>query len=106
MINDLPTLSRFTNRALFADDLTIWRSGINIQQIIYHLQEDVNSLISWCNKWGFSINSNKTIGIIFTNKKNLKIPPMLIEKDVIKFENKCVILGITFDSHLTWAPYI
>ena len=106
MVNDFPTLSLFSNRALFADDLTIWRSGINIPQIIHHLQEDINIIMSWCNKWGFVINSSKTIGIIFSNKKQIFKPHLTINKDVIKFENKCVLLGITFDSHLTWSSHI
>ena len=62
--------------------------------------------MSCCEKWGFVINCNKTVGIIFTNKKNLKCPPLKIKEDVVKFEKKCTLLGITFDSHLTWSPHI
>ena len=106
MINDLATLSLFTKRALFADDLTIWRAGTNIHQITLHLQEDINTIMSWCNKWGFVINSNKTIGIIFSNKKKVAHPVLKINNDIIKFENKCILLGVTFDSHLTWSSHI
>jgi len=88
MINDLPTLSLSTFRALFADDLTIWRSGINIHQISHHLQEDLNSISAWYDKWGLVINSNKTIiiEIIFSNKKQIVNPSLQINREPIKFE--------------------
>jgi len=73
MINDFPLLSKFTSDAFFADDCSIWRSGTNLEQIFYHLQLDLNLISEWCRKWGFTINTTKTQGIIFTNKKILKI---------------------------------
>ena len=48
MINDFPKLSQYTSDALFADDCTIWRSGSNIRQIIFHLQKDLDTLSTWC----------------------------------------------------------
>src|SRR2546426_1027566 len=61
MINDIPQLSEYTKRALFADDLTIWRSGTNIEQIVHHLQDDLDKINHWCNKWGFCLNTSKTV---------------------------------------------
>src|SRR6266516_7090755 len=39
MINDFPQLSSYTSDGFFADDCTIWRSGKNLTQIIFHLQQ-------------------------------------------------------------------
>ena len=106
MVNDFPTLSKFTSSALFADDSSLWRSGTNLAQIKYHLQEDLNIIDTWCKNWGFHINVDKTVGIIFTNKKKLDTPILTICNKIIKFDNNCTFLGVTFDSHLTWKNHI
>ena len=107
MVNDFPKLSNFTSNAFFADDCTIWRSGKNINQIIHHLQEDLNLIANWCSKWGFQINTNKTIGIIFTNKiYDSKLIKLTINDRLVNFQSSCKLLGVLFDSHLTWGPQI
>ena len=107
MINDFPKLSNNTSEALFADDCTIWRSGKNLQQIQHHLQQDLNSIENWCKMWGFTINTEKTVGIMFTRQKLLNTQPNLrIQGRLIKFSNNCKLLGVMFDSHLTWKTHI
>ena len=107
MINDFPPLSENTAQALFADDCTVWRSGKNMYQIIHHLQIDLLEIESWCNKWGFKINVEKTIGITFTNQKcNVCQPNLKINGKLITFGKTCMLLEVLFDSHLTWKPHI
>jgi ribonuclease HI len=107
MINDFPKLSKFTSDAFFADDCTIWRSGKNIQQIIFHLQKDLDEIGDWCKKWGFQINTDKTVGIVFSKKKNFSNQIHLkIQGKDITFMNSVKLLGVKFDSHMTWEPHI
>src|SRR6267154_1827567 len=108
MVNDFPTLSEYTSNALFADDCTVWRSGKNLSQIQYHLQNDLNIISDWCKKWGFQINIEKTVGIIFTNKLNLikEKFSLKIDDNLIKFQNSCKLLGVIFDNHLSWKQHI
>jgi len=68
MVNDFPKLSKYTSDAFFADDCTIWRSGNNCAQIIFHLQQELDLISDWCQKWGFKMNTEKSCGIVFTNK--------------------------------------
>jgi len=107
MVNDFPKLSTFTSDAFFADDCTIWRSGKNINIILYHLQKDLDIISLWCKKWGLVINSDKTIGIVFTRKviacQKLKLN---IQGKPIVFQNSCILLGVQFDNHLTWGPQV
>jgi len=107
MINDFPTLSKFTSDAFFADDCSIWRSGTNLQQILFHLQQDLNLIESWCNKWGFVINAEKTTGIVFT-KKNLALGniQLKIQGKNINFMDSCKLLGVIFDRRMTWSPHV
>ena len=106
MINDFPILSDFTRSALFADDSSIWRSETNLHQILHHLQEDLNKIELWCKDWGFTINTVKTIGIVFSNKRTLHQPVLTINNSKINFQSTCVFLGVTFDTHLTWSAHI
>ena len=107
MINDFPKLSSFTVNALFADDSTIWRSGTNLPQVVYHLQEDLNIIENWCTKWGFKINIDKTKGILFTNKKiNKDQINLKLQGKNITFENSVKLLGVHFDEKLTWKVHI
>src|SRR6267154_42591 len=100
-------LSSFTSDAFFADDCTIWRSGRNLPSIIFHLQKDLDTISEWCLKWGFIINTSKTIGIAFTNQKiNTNTIILKINKNLIKFSNKSILLGINFVSHLTWSTHV
>ena len=106
MINDFPKLSRFTSEALFADDCTIWRSGNNILQIMKHLQDDLKLIETWCKEWGFVINTSKTIGIVFSNKGITINPTLKINDRIIEFKSSCKILGVAFDSRLSWMHHI
>src|SRR6267154_2267046 len=108
MVNDFPKLSQFTSDAFFADDCTIWRSGKNLNLIKHHLQQDLDTISKWCTKWRFQINTEKTVGIIFSNKKNLLLNNFKLQIDGknITIKNSCKLLGVTFDSHLTWKSHI
>ena len=106
MVNDFPELSTFTSCALFADDSTVWRSGKNINHISHHIQLDLETISKWCTKWGFKINTNKTLGIVFTNKTKVNIPNITINNEKIEFVDNVKMLGITLDKRLNWKKHI
>ena len=106
MVNDFPKLSPYTSSALFADDSSIWRSGTNIQHISHHIQSDLVIIGEWCLKWGFKINTNKTVGIVFTNKVKFKMPNIRINGELIQFVDSVKMLGITLDKKLIWKTHI
>ncbi len=107
MVNDFPKLSQFTSDAFFADDCTVWRSGTNLSQIVFHLQNDLDLISDWCRSWGLTINTEKTTGIIFTNRQlNINSVILKIDNKPIVFKNTCKLLGVIFDSHLTWKAHI
>jgi len=106
MINDFPELTRNTTPSLFADDSSIWRSGKNLEQISHHLQQDIEIIEKWCSKWGFVINPEKSVGIVFTIRKKFTKPKLILKNKPIRFESTCTLLGFIFDSKLSWKPYI
>ncbi len=107
MVNDFPVLSDYTYYAFFADDCTVWRSGENLPHIVFHLQQDVNVVSCWCSKWGLKINTLKTMGIIFSNREfSLNDVVLDINGNPIIFLSSVKMLGIVFDSHMTWKAHI
>ena len=62
-INDLPS---GINSALYADDFYIWAKDKSIKRIQPLLQNSINSIVNYCNKWCFSINKSKTVYTTFT----------------------------------------
>ena len=106
MINDFPSLSTHTSQAIFADDVNIWRSGTNLQQITYHLQDDLQKIETWCSSWGFVLNPDKITGTLFTNKNSTDPITLKIKDKTINIKNKFKFLGLTFDNKLTWKHHI
>ena len=100
-INDFPALSPHSSSALFADDSSIWRSGSNIHQITFHLQQDLHKIEKWCNDWGFKINTAKSYIVIFTKKKNITTE-LIINKKPIAVKKNGHLPGV----HLRFQAYM
>lgn len=98
-INDITSAINHAHVLLFADDIKIYLA-INIPADCLKLQADINSIFSWCNHNGMSINVNKTSVVSFTRKTDkltwlytLNNQPIL-RKDVVSD------LGVLLDSQL------
>ena len=102
-VADIPKGGKNVNTSQFADDIAIWTSITQPEKTNKNLQENLNKLKDWCNKWRIGLNAGKTKLLIFSkmNRKhnetlNLKINGVKInEYGEVKF------LGITLDSALT-----
>ena len=51
-VNDLTKATCGMNISQFADDIAIWKSNRNINFITKKIQQNLNDIISWCEKWG------------------------------------------------------
>jgi ribonuclease HI len=106
MINDIPTVNNAQSQtSIYADDGSLWRSGVNLKQLNKDLQKQLDDVVAWCDCWGFKISEAKTVGVVFTRKKqqNIKIK---IHGNEISIENEVKFLGMIFDSKLTWNAHI
>ncbi|XP_076626843.1 uncharacterized protein LOC143344561 [Colletes latitarsis] len=93
---------------LFADDLTLTCSGRNIKTVIKLLQTTINKLQTWSEQSGLRLSPQKTQYIIFSRqrKQNQNLPKLYIENIEVKKVDNIKLLGLTFDSKLTWVPYM
>ena len=106
MMNDFPKLSTNVCSGFFADDSTVWESGSTLSLMESSLQSSLNTISEWCKTWGFIINVNKTEAILFTRKKTLTMPKLLINNNLVTFKSFVKMLGITLDNKLTWKLHI
>jgi len=56
-----------SDKAIYADDLSIWKSAKNLKEIEAKLQQDINKIHDFCQTWCLNINVNKTSYTFFTN---------------------------------------
>lgn len=103
-INDL--VDRLSCPALlYADDLKIF-ANVEEDGQFRALQNDLNTISSWCRESKMSLNVDKCHVTSFTKKKNKLIyeyhiqNKQLIEKEIVRD------LGVLFDSQLTFRPHI
>jgi hypothetical protein len=68
MINDLPDKLKDVESSLFADDSCIFKSSRHLDSITRKIQENLDRLQTWCDAWGFKINTDKTLAVLFTHR--------------------------------------
>ena len=108
MINDIPSGGDHNSHgSLFADDSAVWRSGSNLSYLLKKQQETLNTIVTWCDTWGFKLNEAKTVSIIFSRKNKLTSSTKLtIYGKQLKFVESTKFLGLIFDSRLSWSQHI
>ena len=98
MTHDFPTLSSDTLLLSFADDNALSYCGTSIVELILRAQHDLLLIEQWCKSWGFVINVEKTKAVLFTRKRKVQIPNLLLLGTAIEFVSQFKYLGIWFDS--------
>ena len=106
MINDLAAGLRGAQTSLFADDSSIYKSGRNLEAILNCIQCNLDKIVDWCELWGFKINVNKTVAVLFTHRIDKIERNLLIRGQPIKIDKTVKFLGLIFDSKLTWNAHI
>jgi hypothetical protein len=85
-INDLIYFINAASAKLFADDTTLYHSGVDLSEIINYFSKIINDLLLWCKNNRLDINWTKTFLMVFTNKR-IKIPDSICFNEI---EIKCV----------------
>ena len=100
-------LSRHISRALHADDLAIWTAAKTTASAGIRLQEALDSISLWANKWFVQINQNKTEATCFSlSTSNEEDFTLLLNGEKIKKQDTPKYLGVKLDKRLTWNAQI
>ena len=103
-INDLPKAVK-SNVHLFADDCVVYRQ-VKSDSDCAILQDDLDSLENWENKWCMSFNAAKCNTIAITRKHKKILYPYTLHNQILERVEKATYLGVELSGDLTWADHI
>jgi len=105
-INDMYRASGNLNLVHFADDTTVFHFHENLDR----LTEEVNSGLAQLNDWfsvnRLSLNVSKTSYMLFTDKKLIVEPVVIISNEILQRVRESKFLGIWLDERLSFARHI
>ncbi|GFS13911.1 RNA-directed DNA polymerase from mobile element jockey [Elysia marginata] len=101
-INDLLDVVQ-AEKALYADDLVMWHTNKHPGISARLLNEDLDRLQNYCDKWKLKINNSKTVYSVFTKshitaKKKIRLS---LRGTNLKKEEIPIYLGVKLDRQLT-----
>ena len=104
--------SIFKNKLIcYADDSTLMAvvpsPGVRVA-VAESLIRDHGRVSEWCNLWGMKLNASKTKTMIVSRSRTMhpQSPPLTICGTVLKESDDLVILGVTFDSKMTFEKHL
>ena len=105
-INDLPTcISPETQCAIFADDTKIYRQ-IKTKEDSKALQEDINRIAAWGDKWDLKFNSSKCVCLTVNTTKNPKLTNYTMNQLQLARQSSMNYLGTIVNEDLKWTTNI
>ena len=105
--NDLPNCLSDSACIQFADDTTIYLKGNDIQMLQNKMNENLRSVLKWCNCNSLKLNAVKTNFMIFNERRNAAPNPGLnLDGATIERVEKFKMLGIWIDANLKWQSHV
>ena len=95
----------------YADDSTLMAivpsPGVRVA-VAESLIRDHGRVSEWCDLWGMKLNTSKTKTMIVSRSRTIhpQSPPLTIDGTVLKESDDLVILGVTFDSKMTFENHL
>ncbi|CAH2087297.1 unnamed protein product [Euphydryas editha] len=105
--NDLDlSVSSFCNVLQYADDVSLYISGMDILECSNRLNSSIYYLNEWLNRHGLSISTEKSSVVVFSRKRS--IPNVIIASDnrVFPVRDNVKFLGVYLDSRMTGSQHI
>ncbi len=90
----------------FADDTALYQRSKDHTLAVTKLQENLDLLVKWCDKWRIQLNSGKTQLMVFSRKANPPKESLVIKGETIREIPTIKFLGLNLDKKLTWKKHI
>ena len=105
-VNDIPNATSFCTTCLFADDTKLLKP-ISSKIESTFMQQDLDSLATWCSTWKLSLNTSKCAAMRFSLSPSTSNTYMYsINNHPIKSVDSHKDLGILVTSDLSWSKHI
>ena len=104
-INDLPDSVEHSSSSLFADDSMISRN-VKSEEDAQLLQDDLNKLQEWENRWMMQFNPDKCEVLTVTNERKPTQFDYTIHGQTLQKVKNSKYLGLSIDRKLSWNSHI
>ena len=89
---------------LFADDTCLFLEVDNRRETVEKVNNDLNRIEKWADKWLVNFSPQKTKSLIISNKWNAsRNPPPRFKNENIEEVSSHKYLGLIFSKDLKWA---
>lgn len=108
-VNDLNLTERYNKSgSQFADDMAVWTASSKRTTAVRVLQQELNHIVKWCNKWQVKLNPQKSQLLLFERRQRPGRAPnaLTINGTPVPQCRNAKFLGVTFDSRLNYTPHI
>ena len=104
--NDLHLNLELTSCILFADDTTIYNSHRDIKYLTWTLEHDLNIINDWFRANKLTLNTLKSVCILFKANAKVKTPDSLhLGDSPLKFVKNTKFLGVWIDQNMNWQTH-
>ena len=104
-INDIAYLSESMNIDLYADDSTLYKAGLNLQNVEADLQNNLVLIEKWCSINNMLLHPDKTKCMVIGTRQKLKKSTPLH----LTVSGKCIenvknqkVLGVYIENNMSW----
>ena len=104
--NDLPTSVKTGSVYMFADDTSIYCTGVTAEKAIAQLNTALQEIYEWCLFNRLTRHPGKSEAVLITRSPPDDIPLIFIGSSVIKWVSKSRLLGMTVDGKRTWLTHL
>ena len=103
-VNDLHEAECHSNLKLFADDVALYKEvGSNDDCDL--IQEDLNGVCSWADKWQLRLNPSKCEALAITRKRSPLVYNYYLNNTPLSWRSIVRYLGIYINSTLSWSAH-
>jgi Reverse transcriptase (RNA-dependent DNA polymerase) len=104
-VNDIPDVIQNSECLMYADDLKIYLP-ISKKEDCDLLQDDLDALIEWCQRWQLFLNAKKCKAMTFTLKKSTVEHVYLLKNVALARVEEIKDLGVIFSSNLSFKSHV
>lgn len=95
----------FANLLQYADDVVLYKSSRTLSEASSSLNSALYYLSAWLEDHHLSLSPSKSCGVVFTRKRNIPLPTLICNNEIIPIRNTVKFLGVYFDTKLSGVQH-
>ena len=99
-------IPNFVSNTLHADDLVVCSCEEYVSTATHRLQETINKVKDWGDKWALTLNRSKTVATLFLLSNQKETVCIQRDGEKIEISDKPTFFGVTLAPRLKWKPYL